>query len=51
MATDQFMMGSGDRKRILGDVVNYPYQFSHINHLQFLKEFFTGKIALNTKGN
>ncbi|CAG7904509.1 hypothetical protein HID58_027714 [Brassica napus] len=51
MATDQFMMGSGDRKRIRGDVVNYPYQFSHINHLQFLKEFFTGKIALNTKEN
>ncbi|CAH8359427.1 unnamed protein product [Eruca vesicaria subsp. sativa] len=51
MATEQIMMGSGDRKRILGDVVNYPYQFSHINHLQFLKEFFTGKIALHTKEN
>ncbi|KAG2241948.1 hypothetical protein Bca52824_096209 [Brassica carinata] len=49
MATEQIMMASGDRKRILGDVINYPYQFSHINHLQFLKEFFTGKIALNTK--
>ena len=24
--------------------------FSHINHLHFLKEFFTGKIALNHKG-
>ncbi|KAF8045006.1 hypothetical protein N665_5787s0001 [Sinapis alba] len=49
MATEEIMMASGDRKRILGDVINYPYQFSHINHLQFLKEFFTGKIALNTK--
>ncbi|KAF8111327.1 hypothetical protein N665_0076s0304 [Sinapis alba] len=48
VAAEQIMMGSGDRKR---DVVNYPYQFSHINHLQFLKEFFTGKIALNTKEN
>ncbi|KAJ4875030.1 myb domain protein 54 [Raphanus sativus] len=51
MANEQIMMGSGDRKRILGDVVNYPYQFSHINHLQFLKEFFTGKVTLNTKAN
>ncbi|KAL0701643.1 hypothetical protein Bca4012_057765 [Brassica carinata] len=53
MATEQIMMGSGDRKRILGvgDVANYPYQFSHINHLQFLKEFFTGKTALYTKAN
>ncbi|XP_010416151.1 PREDICTED: transcription factor WER-like [Camelina sativa] len=57
MASEQIMMNSGgyrnnssgDRKRILGDVINYPYQFSHINHLQFLKEFFTGKIALSAK--
>uniref|UniRef100_A0A1J3H261 Transcription factor MYB44 n=1 Tax=Noccaea caerulescens TaxID=107243 RepID=A0A1J3H261_NOCCA len=57
--SEQIMMSSGgyhhnksssDRKIILqGDVVNYPYQFSHINHLQFLKEYFTGKIALNAK--
>ncbi|CAH2067065.1 unnamed protein product [Thlaspi arvense] len=51
MATEQIMRPSGDRKRLLGDVIKYPYQFSHINHLQFLKEFFTGKIALNTKAN
>ncbi|KFK41782.1 hypothetical protein AALP_AA2G171400 [Arabis alpina] len=53
MASEQMMMSCGDRKRILpADVIsNYPYQFSHINHLQFLKEFFTGKIALNAKAN
>ncbi|KAF8090444.1 hypothetical protein N665_0476s0023 [Sinapis alba] len=51
MATEEIMMASGDRKRILGDVINYPYQFSHINHLQFLKQFFTGKIVLNTEAN
>ncbi|CAG7893466.1 unnamed protein product [Brassica rapa] len=49
LATEQIMMASGDRKRILGDGISYPYQFSHINHLQFLKEFFTEKIAFNTK--
>ncbi|ESQ27845.1 hypothetical protein EUTSA_v10019669mg [Eutrema salsugineum] len=49
--TEQIMSSSCDRKRILGDVISYPYQFSHINHLQFLKEFFNGKIALNTKAN
>ncbi|KAJ4909378.1 myb domain protein 54 [Raphanus sativus] len=48
MATEQIFMASGDRKRIHG-AVNYPYQFSHVNHLQFLKEFFTGKIGLDTK--
>ena len=50
LATDQIMMASGDRKRILGDGISYAYQFSHINHLQFLEEFFTQKIAFNTKG-
>ncbi|CAN6852547.1 unnamed protein product [Brassica oleracea] len=49
LATDQIMMASGDRKRILGDGIGYAYQFSHINHLQFLEEFFTQKIAFNTK--
>jgi len=60
MASEQIMMSSGgynhnyssdDRKKILpADVINFPYKFSHINHLHFLKEFFTGKIALNHKG-
>ncbi|EOA33940.1 hypothetical protein CARUB_v10021434mg [Capsella rubella] len=60
MASEQIMMSSGgyhinnnsrDPKSVLGDVIKFPYQFSHINHLQFLKEFFTGKIALNAKAN
>ncbi|CAD5317092.1 unnamed protein product [Arabidopsis thaliana] len=61
MASEQIMMSSGgynhnyssdDRKKILpADVINFPYKFSHINHLHFLKEFFTGKIALNHKAN
>ncbi|XP_009127991.1 transcription factor MYB54 isoform X2 [Brassica rapa] len=51
LETEQIMMASGDRKRILGDGISYPYQFSHINHLQLLKEFFTEKIAFNTKAN
>jgi len=42
---------SDDRKKIFpADFINFPYKFSHINHLHFLKEFFTGKIALNHKG-
>ncbi|XP_010537518.1 PREDICTED: myb-related protein A [Tarenaya hassleriana] len=34
---------SGDGKRMPSAIIHYPYKFSQINHLMFLKEFLTCK--------
>lgn len=48
-ATGMMSYNDCDKKRRLptatATTINYPYQFSHINHFQFLKEFLTGKIG------
>ncbi|KAF8114296.1 hypothetical protein N665_0039s0060 [Sinapis alba] len=40
-----------DKKRRLAPTasISYPYQFSNINHFQFLKDFLTGKIGFCNK--
>ncbi|ESQ35006.1 hypothetical protein EUTSA_v10008597mg [Eutrema salsugineum] len=48
-ATATAMMNYNDydkkRRPATATAINYPYQFSHVNHFQFLKEFLTGKIG------
>ncbi|AEE29655.1 unnamed protein product [Arabidopsis thaliana] len=34
-----------ERRLATTTAINFPYQFSHINHFQVLKEFLTGKIG------
>ncbi|CAA7029501.1 unnamed protein product [Microthlaspi erraticum] len=48
-STTTAMMGYNDcekkRRLATATAINFPHQFSHINHFQLLKEFLTGKVG------